>query len=32
MSEEDAGDRRVITEPYNPIYNPFSLRPVLVKQ
>jgi hypothetical protein len=29
MSE---ADRKVLEEPYNPIYNPFHAKPILVKQ
>jgi hypothetical protein len=32
MSEADAADIRVIDEPYHPLYIPFKMRPVLVKQ
>jgi len=32
MATETDVDRLVINEPYNPIYNPFNSKPVLVKQ
>jgi hypothetical protein len=29
---EEEEDRRVLDEPYNPFYNPFHAKPILVKQ